>query len=386
MQAGYKISLPAPFKNKNWIEEYYNESNNISNIAYNDEKALLFASKKLSRNKINKKYLINFNNFFFSDDMGNIFAYSLENRKIVFKYNFYKKHLKKIKKRLNIFIDNENIIVSDNVGYVYSINYLENKVNWAKNFGIPFYSNIKVKNNLIFLVNENNKIYFLDKFSGEKIFTFTSESVLINTSLENNIAIENDNLFFLNSGGKLHSFNIKTKKLNWVLNLKKGKSGDSNLFNSKPLTLNNGKILSSANNNLTLIDANSGKYNWTYNIISKTKPVLSGDYAYVLTKKNLLMCINSLEGNIVWSKNLITNIRNSYSKKIINKLGAIEYMSIVENKIVLISKNSYYVEISPLNSKILKISKIKSRPINAPIFVNGYLYFLDKSKKILVFN
>ena len=61
------------------------------------------------------------------------------------KFNFYKKKYKKIKKKLNFIIENGIIYVSDNIGYLYAFNYKTKKFLWAKNYKIPFRSNIKLK-------------------------------------------------------------------------------------------------------------------------------------------------------------------------------------------------------------------------------------------------
>ena len=111
----HKIILPKPLKNVSWPSEFFNNNNNFPNIDFNNEKSLIFNSKKLSRNSINKKYLIYENKLFYSDVNGSVFVYSFSQKKIVFNYNFYKKRFKKIKKRLNLLVDENKLIVSDNI-------------------------------------------------------------------------------------------------------------------------------------------------------------------------------------------------------------------------------------------------------------------------------
>ena len=45
--------------------------------------------------------------------------------------------------KINLTIESNNLIVSDNLGYLYSIDLESGKLIWAKNYGIPFRSNIK---------------------------------------------------------------------------------------------------------------------------------------------------------------------------------------------------------------------------------------------------
>ena len=93
-----------------------------------------------------------FNNF-----NGEIFVYSIEQNKTIFKYNFYKKFSYKRKKILNILVDDNIIYASDNFGYLYALNYSTNKILWAKNFGVPFNTNILKKDDSIYLANSNRK-------------------------------------------------------------------------------------------------------------------------------------------------------------------------------------------------------------------------------------
>ena len=52
--------------------------------------------------------------------------------------------------KIKLKISNKNLIVSDNLGYLYSLKINSGKLNWAKNYGIPFRSNIKIQMMQIF--------------------------------------------------------------------------------------------------------------------------------------------------------------------------------------------------------------------------------------------
>ena len=55
-----------------------------------------------------------------------------------------RKNIKNSKKTLNIIVEANIIYVSDNLGYLYAYDYLKKKVLWAKNYKIPFRSNLKI--------------------------------------------------------------------------------------------------------------------------------------------------------------------------------------------------------------------------------------------------
>ena len=62
--------------------------------------------------------------------------------------------------KIQLYLSDNFIYAADNLGYAYSINLKSGKLVWAKNYKIPFRSNIKIENDNIFLINQNN-VFFL---------------------------------------------------------------------------------------------------------------------------------------------------------------------------------------------------------------------------------
>ena len=85
--------------NKTWLEELYQETNNIENFGFKNQNEILFKSKKLSGSRINNKILFDGENVIISNIKGDIIVYSITEKKTIFKYNFYKKKFKKIQSR-----------------------------------------------------------------------------------------------------------------------------------------------------------------------------------------------------------------------------------------------------------------------------------------------
>ena len=65
------------------------------------------------------------------------YYFFINENKIIIKFNFYKKKYKKIKKNLNLLVENNIIYVSDNIGYLYAL-IIKNKILWAKNYKDTF--------------------------------------------------------------------------------------------------------------------------------------------------------------------------------------------------------------------------------------------------------
>ena len=144
---------------------FFSDENNLENFRYNNLNQIIFKSKKLSNGKIDDYLLFQNGNLIASDKKGDIIVFSIKEKKIINKFNFYKKKYKRYKKKLNIFIEDNIIYVSDNIGYLYAFDYQQDKVLWAVNYQIPFKSNLKIINDKIISSDTNNNLIFLIKIT-----------------------------------------------------------------------------------------------------------------------------------------------------------------------------------------------------------------------------
>ena len=94
----FEPKLEKVVENLKWRDEFYQASNKYDNFSYRNINAVIFKSKKLSKHVINKKILFDGDNVISTDVKGNITIYSVNSQKIFFKFNFYKKNIKKLKK------------------------------------------------------------------------------------------------------------------------------------------------------------------------------------------------------------------------------------------------------------------------------------------------
>ena len=388
----FNIQIDSPIKISNWVEQYGIPTNNISNFFYSDKKILLSKSSKLSKNSTkknnsNQKIIFYKNNLISYDHKGTIFIYSLTLNKKIFEYNFYKKEFKNFKKEIN-FIINENILYSaDNLGYLYAINLDNKSIIWAKNYGIPFRSNLKFAENQIFLANQDNVIYSIDSTTGNKNWQFATSITFLKSNFKNNFALDltSNNLIFLNTSGELYSINYFTQKIKWVLNFKNPLlTGDAELFLSQPLVIKNDNLIISTEKSLLSYNILTSSRNWILSSEPIFKPVITSNYTYAILKNNLLICLDNLSGKVIWSKNIFKNINNEKFK---NKFGLIIDFKIVNNKINIYSKNGYLLTFNFSNGNLNSSTRInKSGIISKVIFLNNNMFFVDKKNKLLKFN
>ena len=386
------VQIDTPIKIVNWTERYALPTNNISNFSYSDNKVLLFKSPKLSKPLSNKKHsnksiVFYKNNLISHDHKGAIFIYSLNLNKKIFKYNFYKKNFKNFDKKIYLIV-NENILyAADNLGYLYAINLDNSSIIWAKNYGIPFRSNLKFANNQIFVGNQDNVIYSVDPKTGDKNWQFATSLTFLKSDFENNFAVDlvNNNLLFLNTSGELYSLNYQTQKINWVLNFKNSSEvTDIELFLSNPIVIKNNNIIITTEKSVLSYNTLTALKNWNLSARSIFKPIVTSNYTYAILKNDLLICLDNTNGNVVWSKNIFKNSKNI---KKLDKFSSIVDFKIVNSEINIYSKNGYLLSFNLDNGNLNYLNRISKNGISSEIvFLNDNMLFFDSDNRLLKFN
>ena len=378
----FQFKLPKIKNNLEWRDRYLKDSNNLFNFQYNNNNNLIFKGKKISGSLINDFLVDENENIILGDLKGNIFLFSKIENKILHKFNFYQKKYKKLKKYLNLIIENNIVYVSDNIGYLYAYDYKTNKVLWAKNYKIPFRSNLKITKEKLIAVNQNNMLFYFNKKTGEKIRSIPSEETIVKNEFINNLSLTFKNLFFLNSYGSLYSINNNNMRINWFVNLNKSLDiNPANLFTGKEIIHSNNKLIVTTNDNLYVINAVSGSTIFKKNFTSLVKPLVIKDYIFLISRNNLLISINLNNGEIIYSYNInqkIAEFLNTKKKKV-------EFMKILmaNNSILIFLKNSYVVKFD-VNGNIKEIFKLPIKMNSNPKIINNSLIYLDKKNKIII--
>lgn len=384
LDEGFIFKKIKPVKNQEWKDIFYKNNNNFSNFSFKNSNELILKSKKISRNKINKYLLFENQSLILSDEKGNLFVFSIVENKIIEKFNFYKNRFKKINKKINLIVETNIIYASDNLGYIYAYDYINKEILWAKNYKIPFRSNLKLIENKLVASNQNNELFFLEKKNGNIIKLIPSEESSIKNNFINNLSLNKKSLFFLNSFGSLYSINNESLEINWFINLNKSMDlNPSNIFFATQIINKKNNIIVSTSKDTYIIDSSSGLILNKFNFSSSLKPIIYNDYIFFITNNNYLICIDLTSKKILYSLNINEKIAE-YTKTKKGNLFPLNLM-ILNNKIFIFLKNSHFIKFD-LNGDLIELSKLPSRVNSEIILVNEIIFYLNKKNNLIMIN
>ena len=385
IKKNFRFKLDKITNNYAWNDIFYNATNNFNNYRYNNSNQLLFKSKKLTKYQINNYILFDKNNIILNDQKGNILVFSIKEKKIITKFNFYQKKYKKIKKDLNLIVDKSIIYVSDNIGFLYAYDYKKQKLIWAQNHKIPFRSNLKISSDRLIAANQNNNLIFFNKSNGEIIKMIPTEETSVKNEFKNNLSLKDNHSIFLNTYGSLYSINNKDMTIDWFLNLNRSLNlNPSNLFKGNQVVLYNNVALVNANQSTYLIDVQTGSIIFKKNFTSNIKPLIFNNYLFLISKKNLLISINLKNGNTIYSYDIDKKIANFLKiKKRKVKVNQFKEIMMVNNKLFIFLKNSYVLQFD-IYGKLENINKLPTKIKSQPIFIDSSLLYLDVKNKLSI--
>lgn len=380
----FTFNLSKPVTNLNWTDIFLNNDNNSKNLKYSNQNKILFKSKKISKHPIDSHKLYENGNLIVSDIKGNIIVFSVNENKIISKFNFYKKRYKSFRKKVNFIVENNIIFAADNLGYFYSYNYKTEKILWAKNYNIPFSSNIKISKDKIITSNQNNNLLIIDKKSGDILKLIPTEETLVKNEFTNNLSLINENiLLFLNSFGTLYSIDLRRMEVIWFNNFNQSlDSLTSNLFLGGKIVNNDKIIIISSNTKTYIVNSTTGsiikKLNFSYNL----KPIILNNNIIFLTKNNFLVIYNIETKNMVFSQNILEN--PNYDLKNLNEIIALDLM-VLNNNIFIFFKNSEILSFK-FNSELAEFKKLPSKIRSFPIVIDDSILFLNNKNKLVIIN
>ena len=321
------------------------------------------------------------NNLVFYDNKGEITLYD-ENQKTLWKNNFYNKSEKKIKPRLNFALKDDILIVTDDVAKYYAINIDTGELLWIKTNIVPFNSNIKIKNDVFYVVDYKNILRSISIKDGSEIWNLKTEESLTKSNTKISIAVDDKNIYFNNSIGDITAVNIKSGQLVWQLPTQNNNiSQNAFQLSNSELVINENTIFFSNNKNeFYSIDSATGLINWKTEISSDLKPVVIGKLIITISEKGYLYIIDKKSGNII----RINDLYKNYKDKKRNQITPTGFF-VALNKIYLTNSDGKLIIVNSNDGNILNVVKVSGGKILQP-FINENNLFLISNGSIIKFN
>ena len=306
----------------------------------------------------------------FFDKKGSIIRYN-NNKKVVWKKNYYSKAEKKLKPRLNFLLDKENLLVADSISKYYSININSGELNWSKNNIYPFNSEIKKYKDRILIVDLKNTLRCYKVNDGSECWKLQTENSFTLSNIKSSLIVLNEIVIFSNSIGDITAADIENGLIRWQLPTQSSSiiNKTYNFKVSKLVSDGNSIFFSNNKSEFYSIDLKTGNINWINEINSNIKPIIVGNLIFTISDEGYLYLLDKNKGNTLRVTDLYKNYKDKKRKKI-NPIGFV-----IGNKKLFLTNSDGKIIIAGIeDGKIIKTEKVSGGLVSEPFIFNNNLY------------
>ncbi len=129
---------------------------------------------------------------------------------------------------------------------------------------------------------------------------------------------------------------------------------------------------------MVAIDIRTGERIWDQDIAGVQSPWIAGDFLFVLTTANDLVCLSRREGRIRWVRALPRYEDEEDREDPIQWLGPV----LASDRLILVSSDGRAVAISPYTGKMLGMLDLSGGATVAPVVAGNTLYVLTKDAQL----
>ena len=372
-----KVNLPI----KNTSINYNFNNNGFTNEQITGENFSKYKFSKIENfSGFEPEILVDKENMYFFDNKGSIIKFN-KNSKLQWKKNYYSKSDKKNNPILFLASEKKNLFIADTNANYYLLNKDNGNLKWKKKHSSSFNSQIKIKDDKIFIVDMENTLRCFSINNGEILWSAPTELTVVSSQKKQSLVLVKNLVIFTNSIGDLTAVDSNNGEIIWqtptqVL------GGDQHITLRNSEIVSDGKtiFISNNNNEFFAIDIRTGVIKWKQQINSEIRPVVVSNYIITISNEGLLVIINKNDGNIIRINNILKNIKKKKRKEYY-PVGFV----ISDNKIYLTTFNGRLFIINFSDASIYKILKLDKEKLQTPVYFNKELY-IAKDNSIIRIN
>ena len=372
-----KVNLPI----KNTSINYNFNNNGFTNEQIAGENFSKYKFSKIENfSGFEPEILVDKENIYFFDDKGSIIKFN-KNSKLQWKKNYYSKSDKKNNPILFLASENNNLFIADTNANYYLLNKDNGNLKWKKKHSSSFNSQIKIKDDKIFIVDMENTLRCFSINNGEILWSAPTELTVVSSQKKQSLVLVKNLVIFTNSIGDLTAVDSNNGEIIWQTPTQVlGGSQHITLRNSEIVSDGESIFISNNNNEFFALDIRTGIIKWKQQINSEIRPVVVSNYIITISNEGLLVIINKNDGNILRINNILKNMKKKKRKEYY-PVGFV----ISDNKVYLTTLNGRLFIINFSDASIYKILKLDKEKLQTPVYFNKELY-IAKDNSIIRIN
>lgn len=270
----------------------------------------------------------------------------------------------------------DRLYVSTGYGQVLALDPATGKVIWKAPAGAPVRSGPTVADGRVFVVTVENELVALATDDGRRLWSHNGIPETAGLVGSSSPAVEGEVVVVGYSSGELFALTVENGRVLWSDNLAGGSAVDAVSaladIRGRPV-IDNGKVFAASHSGrMVAIDLRTGERNWEQDIGSSRGPWVAGDYVYILSTDNELVCLTRNDGKVRWVQRLPSYQNEKDKEDPIEWVGPI----LGGNRLILLSSDGWALSVSPYTGEPHGREEMPAGAFVDPVIANNTLYVL----------
>jgi len=273
--------------------------------------------------------------------------------------------------------DNGRIFAGTSFGQVVALDAATGKVIWHKDVNGPMRSAPAASSGRVFAVTIDNTLHVLAEDDGRELWTHSGleePAGMLGTATP---AVQGSLVAVVYSSGEIYGLKVDTGRTLWTDTLAgqlRGGSTDTIAdIRGRPVIDRDDVIAISHSGIMAALDARRGDRIWDADIGGIHAPWVAGDFVFVLTDQQELLCLTRADGKIRWVSGLPKYENPANQKGPILWQGPV----LAGNRLILTSTDARAITVSPYTGKLLGQIDLPSPTHLPPVVAGNTLYILS---------
>jgi outer membrane protein assembly factor BamB len=281
-------------------------------------------------------------------------------------------------------VDSGKLFATSGFGDVIAFDAASGKRLWATNLGVPIVNAPVASGGRVFVSSQDNHFYALAQADGRKLWDHTgieeSAGILESTSA----AVAGEFVLAPYTSGELYALRVQNGRPSWndMLTSSGNVTALSELDDiaGRPVVDRDIVFAISHSGLMAAISLSTGDRLWSRDIGGIQTPWVAGDYVYVVTTDQRLLCLTRKEGRVKWVHQLQRWTDEDKSNFVVWS-GPV----LVSDRLVLVSSAGFAVSVSPYTGQVLSRMEIPGQAYIAPVVANDTLYLWTNDAQLVAY-
>jgi outer membrane protein assembly factor BamB len=271
---------------------------------------------------------------------------------------------------------NDRLYVSTGYAQVLALDPEDGKVIWKSAVGAPVRSGPTVSDGRVFVVTVDNELAVLAADDGRRLWNHNAIPETASLLGSASPAVEGEVVVAAYSSGELYALAVENGRPLWSDNFSGTRSVDavSSLadIRGRPV-LDRGRVFAASHaGRMAAIDLRTGDRAWEQEFGSTHSPWVAGDYVYVLSNDNDLVCLTRNDGKIRWVRALPSYQNEKKKKDPMTWAGPV----LGSDRLIVLSSAGDAISVSPYTGEPLGRVEMSAGGYATPVIADNSLYVL----------